>query len=36
MEMKNWSHRHNINRPGPKLGHKHTKYKLSCYDDPYT
>ena len=25
----------NINSPGPRPGHKHTKYKVSRYDDPY-
>ena len=32
MKMKNESHRYNINWPGPKQGHKHTKCKVSPYD----
>ena len=35
MKMKNRSHRYNINRLGPKKGHKRTKYKVCRYDDPY-
>ena len=35
MKMKNRSHRFDINRPGPKQGHKNTKFKVSQYDDPY-
>ena len=35
MKMKNRSHRCNTNRPKPKQGHKHTKFKVSRYDDPY-
>ena len=27
MKMKNRSHRYDINRPWPRLGHKYTKYK---------
>ena len=35
MKIKNGSHIYNINRPGPKTGHKHIEYKVSQYDDPY-
>ena len=35
MKTKYGSHRYGINGPGPKKGHKHTKYKVSRYDDPY-
>ena len=27
LKMKNRSHRYDINRPWPRHGHKHTKYK---------
>ena len=33
--VKNRSQRHDINRPCPRQGHKHAKYKVSRYDDPY-
>ena len=33
--MKNRSNRYNINRARPRQRHKHTKYKVSWYDDPY-
>ena len=29
MKIKNRSHRYDINRRGPRQGHKHTKYKVS-------
>ena len=36
LEMKNRSHRYDINRPRPKHGHKYTKYKnVSHYSDGY-
>ena len=35
VKMKNRSHRYNIDRLGPKKGHKRTKYKVCQYDDPY-
>ena len=28
LKMKSRSHRYDINRPSPKHGHKHTKYKM--------
>ena len=28
LKMKNRSHRYDINRPRPRLGHKYTKYKM--------
>ena len=28
LEMKNWSHRYDINWPRPSHGHKYTKYKM--------
>ena len=28
LKMKNESHIHDINGPGPKHGHKYTKYKM--------
>ena len=28
LKMKNRSHRYDINRPGPRHGHKYTKYKM--------
>ena len=33
--MKNGSHIYGINRPGPKWGQKHAKYRVSRYDDTY-
>ena len=33
--MKNRSHRYDKNRPGPRQGNKHTKYKVSQYDNSY-
>ena len=33
--MKNRSHRYHKSRPGSRQGQKHTKYKVSQYDDPY-
>ena len=35
MKMKSRSHRNDKNRSGPRQRHKHTKYKVSQYDDPY-
>ena len=35
IKMKNGSQRCDINRPGPKQGHKHTKCKVSPCDNPY-
>ena len=34
-KMKNRSHSYDINRRGPRQRHRHTKYKVSRYDDPY-
>ena len=28
LKMKNRSHRYDINRPTPRYGNKHTKYKM--------
>ena len=33
MEMKNISHRYDINRPRPKHEQKYSKYQVSQYDD---
>ena len=33
--MKIRSNRSDINRPGPRNGHKYTKYKMSQYNDGY-
>ena len=33
--MKNRSHTHDINWPGPRKGHKYIKYEVYLYDDPY-
>ena len=33
--MKNRSHRHDINRPRSRHGHKCRKYRVSQYDDAY-
>ena len=35
MKMKNRLRRYDTNRPGPRQGHKHTKYKVSQYDHPF-
>ena len=35
MEMKNMSHRYDINKPRPKHGQKYSEYQVSQYDDPY-
>ena len=35
MKVNNRSHRYNINRSTPKLGHKYTKYKVSSYNNAY-
>ena len=36
LKVKNRSHRYNINKPGPKHGHKYTKYKMSQYTDGFS
>ena len=35
MKIKSRSLRYDINLPGTRPGHKHTKYKVSRYDDPH-
>ena len=34
MKMKNRWHGYNTNRSKPQQEHKHTKFKVSRYDDP--
>ena len=33
LKIKNRSQKYDINRPGSRHGHKHTKYKISQFND---
>ena len=35
LKMKNWSHKYDIDRTGPRHGYKYAKYKMSHCDDGY-